>query len=205
MNSGSSTISPIPTVWNGWRFRSRLEARWAIYFDTLGIPYEYELEGYEVAPGVCYLPDFYLPEHRCYAEVKGKRLTDEESSKVLNFVRSTNECIILLVGSPEYAPYFRVWRDPTDTNNIFKIDRVFPCLAYCNAIYPFENTPQGFPDLSIDCIELWYGWEKKRCFWVLPCANEAGFLKNKKGIVDPVVASRQFKKSRRCSSSVVRC
>lgn len=62
-------IKPIETVYNGYRFRSRLEARWAVFFDAMGIEYEYELEGLEV-DGVRYLPDFYLPEFRCLFEVK---------------------------------------------------------------------------------------------------------------------------------------
>jgi hypothetical protein len=37
-------IKPIETRYNGYRFRSRLEARWAVFFDTLGIEYQYELE-----------------------------------------------------------------------------------------------------------------------------------------------------------------
>lgn len=63
-------IKPIETVYNGYRFRSRLEARWAVFFDSLGIEYEYESEGYCNVDGVNYLPDFYLPEFRCLFEVK---------------------------------------------------------------------------------------------------------------------------------------
>ena len=37
-------IKPIETVYNGYRFRSRLEARWAVFFDAAGIEYEYEPE-----------------------------------------------------------------------------------------------------------------------------------------------------------------
>jgi hypothetical protein len=62
-------IKPIETYYNGYRFRSRLEARWAVFFDEIGIKYEYELEGLEMN-GVKYLPDFYLPEFRCLFEVK---------------------------------------------------------------------------------------------------------------------------------------
>lgn len=54
-------IKPIETIYNGMRFRSRLEARWALFFDTLKIKWEYENEGYETAMGR-YLPDFWLPE-----------------------------------------------------------------------------------------------------------------------------------------------
>ena len=65
-------IKPIETVYNGYRFRSRLEARWAVFFDVLGIEYEYESEGYDLGECGWYLPDFYLPELSCFIEVKGK-------------------------------------------------------------------------------------------------------------------------------------
>lgn len=51
------TIKAIETRYAGCRFRSRLEARWAVFFDTLGIQWEYEPEGFETAAGP-YLPDF---------------------------------------------------------------------------------------------------------------------------------------------------
>jgi hypothetical protein len=62
-------IKPIETLYNGYRFRSRLEARWAVFFDALGIKYEYEREGYETAAGY-YLPDFWLPDIQTYVEIK---------------------------------------------------------------------------------------------------------------------------------------
>ncbi len=62
-------IKPIETIYNGYRFRSRLEARWAVFFDALGIKYEYEREGYKTPHG-CYLPDFWLPEIQTFVEIK---------------------------------------------------------------------------------------------------------------------------------------
>jgi hypothetical protein len=41
----------IPTEYKGVKFRSRLEAKWAVFFDTLGIEWEYELQGYEIGTG----------------------------------------------------------------------------------------------------------------------------------------------------------
>lgn len=55
-------IKPIETAYNGYRFRSRLEARWAVFFDAAGIEYQYEPEGFELSDGTKYLPDFYLPK-----------------------------------------------------------------------------------------------------------------------------------------------
>lgn len=56
-------IKAIETVYNGYRFRSRLEARWAVFFDALGVKYEYEPEGFELPSGQWYLPDFRV---KCY-------------------------------------------------------------------------------------------------------------------------------------------
>lgn len=63
-------IKPIETAYKGYKFRSRLEARWAVFFDTAGIKYEYESEGYETESGGRYLPDFYLPDFDLHVEVK---------------------------------------------------------------------------------------------------------------------------------------
>lgn len=63
-------IKPIETYYNGYRFRSRLEARWAVFFDSMEIQYEYEPEGFELPSGEYYLPDFHLPSLKTYVEVK---------------------------------------------------------------------------------------------------------------------------------------
>lgn len=67
-------FKPIETVYNGYRFRSRLEARWAVFFDAMGIEYQYEPEGFNIG-GRYYLPDFYLPWWHCYVEIKPDKKT----------------------------------------------------------------------------------------------------------------------------------
>lgn len=54
-------MTPIQTSYRGYLFRSRLEARWAVFFDSLGIRWNYEPEGYHLSSGDMYLPDFHLP------------------------------------------------------------------------------------------------------------------------------------------------
>lgn len=63
----------IETEYAGHRFRSRLEARWAVFFDKLGVKWLYEPQGYELGNGERYLPDFWLPDmyNSCWVEVKG--------------------------------------------------------------------------------------------------------------------------------------
>lgn len=64
-------VKPIETEYNGYRFRSRLEARWAVFFDAMHIEYDYEPEGFVGFDDVKCLPDFYLPAENLYVEVKG--------------------------------------------------------------------------------------------------------------------------------------
>lgn len=83
----------IQTEYAGYRFRSRLEARWAVFFDEAEIDFQYEVEGFvlpdTLVPGwtesgrVRYLPDFYLPELGLWCEVKA-RWTPGEQAKALN-------------------------------------------------------------------------------------------------------------------------
>ena len=61
-----SEFKAIQTEYKGYLFRSRLEARWAVFFDAMGIEWEYEPEGIVLSDGTNYLPDFYLPHFHCY-------------------------------------------------------------------------------------------------------------------------------------------
>lgn len=55
--AASTRVRPIETRYKGYRFRSRLEARWAVFFEKLGVRWEYEPEGFHVGDEM-YLPDF---------------------------------------------------------------------------------------------------------------------------------------------------
>jgi hypothetical protein len=71
-----SAIRPIETSYKGYRFRSRLEARWAVFFDHAGIRWEYEPEGFPIREmngerTWSYLPDFHLTDLGTWVEVKG--------------------------------------------------------------------------------------------------------------------------------------
>lgn len=54
-------IRAIQTSFKGYLFRSRLEARWAVFFDYLGLSWEYEKEGFDL-PTRRYLPDFWIAD-----------------------------------------------------------------------------------------------------------------------------------------------
>lgn len=106
------SIQPIQTYYNGYHFRSRTEARWAVFFDAMGIRYEYEVEGYTLSDGTRYLPDFFLPEYRfmgserfgIFAEVKHK-FNQEEANKCKTLAKDSKHDIILLEGPPDFRDY----------------------------------------------------------------------------------------------------
>lgn len=76
-----SSLKAIETYYKGHRFRSRLEARWAVVFDALDVRWAYEKEGFDLGPAGKYLPDFWLPEHQCWVEIKGEQPTEAERAK----------------------------------------------------------------------------------------------------------------------------
>lgn len=91
-------MKAIETVYSGYRFRSRLEARWAVFFDALGVVYQYEPEGYDL-DGIWYLPDFWLPELGCWVEIKGEQPTEEESGKARLLACHTQKDVHVFAGN----------------------------------------------------------------------------------------------------------
>jgi nucleoside 2-deoxyribosyltransferase len=84
-------IKAIPTHYNGHVTRSRLEARWMVFFDRLGIKFEYEPEGFVLPDGQPYLPDFRLVESDTYVEIKPmKELITPLTIYLAGTVRSDN-------------------------------------------------------------------------------------------------------------------
>jgi len=74
---GATPINAIETKYAGCLFRSRTEARWAVFFDFIGIRWIYEVEGFHIGMDLegtvtrKYLPDFYLPDNDVWVEIKG--------------------------------------------------------------------------------------------------------------------------------------
>jgi len=105
-------MKAIETIWKGYRFRSRLEARWAIFFEHLGMTWEYEPEGFHLSNGQKYLPDFRLITRNdisVWVEIKplGFRGPDKMGVLKMDFEKETkNESLdsfITLIGDPVYV------------------------------------------------------------------------------------------------------
>jgi hypothetical protein len=112
-----ANVRPLITTYRGTRFRSRLEAQWAVFFDHLGIAWDYEPQGYLV-DGKAYLPDFALTgiygERRVLAEVKPSDFPDtREAGAVCRTLAGlvdggVADLTVLLIGKPHYRamPYY---------------------------------------------------------------------------------------------------
>ncbi len=98
-------IWPIETRYNGYRFRSRLEARWAVFFDTIRLKYEFESEGYNLGSLGPYLPDFWFPQIRMFGEAKAIHDVvgqDRAITQCIELCRLTKFGTLFLFGVPSY-------------------------------------------------------------------------------------------------------
>lgn len=96
----SARMRPVVTIYAGCRFRSRLEARWAVALDTLGIEWQYEPEGFETAAG-WYLPDFRLPLLCKWLEIKPVPVDDPRHSAFASIVGAGWRFVILAGDIPD--------------------------------------------------------------------------------------------------------
>lgn len=93
-------MKALETFYKRHKFRSRLEARWAVFFDCIGQKWEYEKEGYELN-GFCYLPDFWLPKLKSWIEIKGEKPSEFEKVKAKRLTKFTGHPVYLFFGSIE--------------------------------------------------------------------------------------------------------
>jgi hypothetical protein len=66
----SRDVEAIETEYMGVAYRSRTEAKWAVFFDFLNLEFCYEQYWFDLSSGQKYLPDFYIHEFNAYFEVK---------------------------------------------------------------------------------------------------------------------------------------
>ena len=110
------SIKAIATIYKGRRFRSRLEARWAIFFDAIDIGWEYEIEGFEIG-NTKYLTDFKIQSFGrnkvdLYIEIKPNKPSYEEIQKCYEVSVGTNVSVALICGSPglpEFSEFSENW------------------------------------------------------------------------------------------------
>ena len=123
----------IETTFRGCRFRSRLEARWAVFMHALKVPYVYEPEGYDLDDGICYAPDFWLPDQDCFLEIKPVEPSEEETVKAGKLAIFTKKMVMICFGPIEV---------PSDHGGGDSMHAIFP---------PFSREPFGWDSPYLWC------------------------------------------------------
>lgn len=101
----------VPTDYAGIRFRSRLEARWAVFLATAGIEWRYEPRTLAIhVPRrhrlIPWLPDFWLPHSAQLAEVKGFMYADG-FRRIRDIAHGTKYDVVILGHIP--GPFDTRW------------------------------------------------------------------------------------------------
>jgi hypothetical protein len=159
-------IKAIETRYKGYRFRSRLEARWAVFFDRLELDWEYESEGFDLGEFGYYLPDFkvFTPQGKeIWYEVKPRGEAYSEKfaafSRALDRQNELTARANLLCGDPLtvfsipevviclrcgyiHNPAYGYDVDPTEINiGCGPCDNETPCGGY----HPYQPGVLGLP------------------------------------------------------------
>lgn len=104
-----SSLKAIETTYKGYRFRSRTEARWAVFFDAMKIEWVYESEGFDLGDGGWYLPDFWFPRARQFAEIKGQGFSPDEKDLCMALAVQSGHAVLMFDGQPESRQYMAAW------------------------------------------------------------------------------------------------
>ena len=117
-------IKAIPTRYAGVNFRSRLEARWAAFFDLNGFNWEYEPCDFD---GWC--PDFKLdtPIGPVFAEVKPYDwlMIGNDSTPYRKAMRHFRKVKVLLLGNGPWRPYNKIgffMMELSDSEKLLPVD-----------------------------------------------------------------------------------
>lgn len=92
-------MNVIPTLYHDHLFRSRLEARYAVFLDALDEKWIFEKEGYSL-DGDNYLPDLWLPRLECWLEIKGVEPNETEIRKCRKLQFFTGHDVVIFHGLP---------------------------------------------------------------------------------------------------------
>lgn len=182
-------IQAIETRYKGYRFRSRLEARWAVFFDALDIRWVYEHEGFEIkshhGKTEWYLPDFHLLDIDLYVEIKPEG-TPKGIEKTMAATAHGGLSVLFLWGS-DFEMYAGHLMLPTDRDGVFKAIQYlqWSTCPVCNAAGLFTmcgdggdrkdyEPPHRFYCLNRSCV----GYKspltiKTQVEWITPRIREA--------------------------------
>lgn len=179
-------IKAIDTIYQSYKFRSRLEARWAVFMDALDVRWEYEPEGYDL-DGLYYLPDFWLPKQKMFIEIKPLSVLDDNGWPAGDVIEKlgllsdmTKSHCVAICGTP--GP-INMWKDRNSYEGfIFGDCSYYWCECHiCGSIgLQFEcragrnQHEEWCPSNDILCDKN-YNWDSQRILEAYAKARQARF------------------------------
>lgn len=101
-------MQAIPTIYDGEQYRSRLEVRWKIFFESLNVKSIYEPRMFALVSGN-YIPDLWLPRQQIYVEIKGhednQSRSFDDSIRYQELVNETKTPLLRIKGWPDPDRY----------------------------------------------------------------------------------------------------
>lgn len=97
---GFGDARPFRVKVGGQWYRHETEARWASFFERLGVGPQYEMSGAKLTDGSAYRPDFYLSRLDIWAEIKSSRPPVEDCRRYAQFARDSGRMVLICVGAP---------------------------------------------------------------------------------------------------------
>lgn len=164
-------MKALPTNYKKIIFRSRTEARWAVFFDNLGIKWDYENQGFNLGNKLNYLPDFEitLPNgEQYYIEVKPENFDKFEKidyiKKLQLFSSEANRSIIILHGNPKCRPYDVLAPNRTNGGQLGFFQDYEPFFRICDSYWmqyinfnSYNSTPEIAWNMDDRQIEKTFG------------------------------------------------
>lgn len=177
-------MKAIETHYRGYRFRSRLEARWAVFFDALGIAWEYEPEGFEMEDGFRYLPDFKcrLPKYAGWYEIKPLMAYSDAKLTMFQKALCDSEALATLLSG---EPWEMLYKSPT----------VYAC-PICGFIDAHDKSHEGSEKFQLsmlctacDCSGLCSGVMQARNGLICNVVTHKGaiFVENARDYNEPIM------------------
>lgn len=143
------SINAIPTTYRGVDLRSRTEARWALLLDLFAVKWEYEVEGYQLA-SCWYLPDFWLPQFKCFAEVKGiaDHWDDLSRTKVRELALTTNRWVLLFDEMRAGQQCVRALIPQLDVDEVLTVWVNLPASIRLGRLWYEQDEPAGLAEID---------------------------------------------------------
>ena len=141
-------IKAIPTSYGDTVFRSRLEARWAIFYDTLWIRWQYEPAFDVVEAGLrrlAYRPDFHLPDLDYWIEIK-PQVPEPHSvalTKAAGWANDNGNLYIFFALQPPPAGT-SAWRFGDSEDGVAVLSK-WHCWTECRVCGAIDITQHGAP------------------------------------------------------------